>query len=102
MTYEQTGFLSGWKKISQFLGRSVKTCQRWESKESLPVLRDPSGRPVALPEHLRVWLLNYNREYFTRLQGVTNALEVEQDLKQEQHEIEESRIRQQRQNRQQY
>ena len=101
MTYE-TGFLAGWKAIARFLGRSIKTAERWERKENLPVLRDPSGRPVALPEHLRVWLLNYNREYFTRLQGVTNALEVEQDLKQEQHESAERRIRQRKLDQQRY
>lgn len=102
MTYENTGFLSGWKKISQFLGRSIKTCQRWELKENLPVLRDPSGRPICLPEHLRKWLLDYDRKYFSRLQGVSNALEVEQDLKQEQREYEDRRIQQQRLNRQRY
>lgn len=102
MDYKDTGFLSGWKAIARFLGRSVKTCERWERTENLPVLRDPSGRPVALPEHLRQWLLNCSREYFSGVQGVSNALDVEQSLKQEQHEIEERRIQQKRQNRQQY
>lgn len=43
MGNEYQGYLIGWKNIGRYLGRSQRTVQRWELKEGLPVLRDPSG-----------------------------------------------------------
>jgi hypothetical protein len=31
--------LETWKKIARYLGRAVRTCQRWEKFEGLPVHR---------------------------------------------------------------
>lgn len=31
--------LDGWKEISSYLGRNVRTCQRWEKENQLPVYR---------------------------------------------------------------
>ena len=31
--------LETWKKIARYLGREVRTCQRWEKLEGLPVHR---------------------------------------------------------------
>jgi hypothetical protein len=50
--------LNSWKEISQYMGRSVRTLQRWE-QFGLPVHR-PSGRDkssvYAIPSELRKWL----------------------------------------------
>lgn len=50
--------LNGWKEISKYLGRGVRTVQRWEQL-GLPVHR-PRGRPhgavSALEHELEAWL----------------------------------------------
>jgi phage terminase Nu1 subunit (DNA packaging protein) len=50
--------LNSWKEISQYMGRSVRTLQRWE-RFGLPIHR-PSGRDkssvYALPAELQKWL----------------------------------------------
>src|SRR5262245_21440596 len=40
--------LDGWGQIATFLGRDIRTVQRWERQENLPVHRHPGPRP-------RVW-----------------------------------------------
>jgi len=53
--------LGSWKEIAQFLGKSVRTVQRWECERGLPVHR-PSmslqGVVIALPEELESWARN--------------------------------------------
>ncbi len=41
---EQTQFLSGWKDIANYLGKGVRTVQRYERELGLPVRR-PAGKP---------------------------------------------------------
>ncbi len=51
--------LDSWKAISQYLGRSVTTVQRWESDEGLPVRRLPHkkrGSVFAYAGELDSWL----------------------------------------------
>jgi len=51
--------LDSWKDIAAYLGRDLRTVQRWESERRLPVHRLPGGDkpPVyALPSELDVWL----------------------------------------------
>ena len=40
----QTGVLSGWKDIAHYLGKGVRTVQRYERELALPVRR-PAGKP---------------------------------------------------------
>jgi len=51
--------LNSWKEIAAYLGRGVRTVQRWEENLGLPVHR-PGGRMhsavLALPEELDQWL----------------------------------------------
>jgi hypothetical protein len=50
--------LTSWKEIAQYLGRGVRTVQRWEREFGLPVRRptDPCRRTVlAIPEELDAW-----------------------------------------------
>lgn len=51
--------LNSWKEIATYLGRGVRTVQRWEQELNLPVHR-PRGRErsavVAFPRELDQWL----------------------------------------------
>ena len=55
--------LDGWKEIASFLNRDVRTVQRWESKENLPVHRHLHGARAsvfAYQHELEVWWDNYS------------------------------------------
>ena len=56
---EQPFVLNSWKEISAYLGRGVRTVQRWEHDLGLPVHR-PKGRDrsavLAIPVELNAWL----------------------------------------------
>lgn len=52
--------LDSWKEIAGYLGRSVRTVQRWEAERGLPVHRIPGGEAAsvsALKPDLDRWLL---------------------------------------------
>jgi hypothetical protein len=57
--HPQTQALTSWKEIAAYLGKGVRTVQRWEIDFGLPVRR-PSGREkgivYALPQELDHWL----------------------------------------------
>ncbi|PJB79888.1 MAG: hypothetical protein CO090_04735, partial [Acidobacteria bacterium CG_4_9_14_3_um_filter_49_7] len=49
--------LDGWKSISTFIGKSVKTIQRWEQESDFPVHRVPGRRSVfAMKSEVNAWL----------------------------------------------
>lgn len=51
--------LESWKEIGDYLGRSIKTCQRWEREFALPVHRLEGvrrSRVFAAPEELDGWI----------------------------------------------
>ena len=51
--------LGSWKEIAGYVGRSVKTCQRWEQESELPVHRlegTPRSRVFADKDELDVWI----------------------------------------------
>lgn len=54
-----TRVLNSWKEIAAYLGRAIRTVQRWEHDLNLPVHR-PSGRErsavLAFPRELDEWL----------------------------------------------
>jgi phage terminase Nu1 subunit (DNA packaging protein) len=72
--------LNSWKEISQYMGRSVRTLQRWEHF-GLPIHR-PSGRDkssvYALPYELNQWLAKGKpneppvEEFQDRLRAITD------------------------------
>jgi phage terminase Nu1 subunit (DNA packaging protein) len=72
--------LNSWKEISQYMGRSVRTLQRWE-RFGLPVHR-PSGKDrssvYALPHELNRWLEKGKpqeppgQEFQDRLRAITD------------------------------
>ncbi len=59
--------LNSWKEIATFLHRGVRTVQRWESKNQLPVHRVGGGEkaPVfAFAEELQAWLRTFEKNEF--------------------------------------
>jgi len=53
--------LTSWKEIANFLGKGVRTVQRWEATLGLPVIRPAdncSGIVMARPSDLEAWVLN--------------------------------------------
>ncbi len=56
---EPSRFLSGWKEIANYLGKGVRTAQRYERHLGLPVRRPAgksSGSVVAVPAELDGWV----------------------------------------------
>ena len=52
-------YLDSWKEIAVFLNRSVRTVQRWEREEHLPVHRHQHrkrGSVFAFPSEITTWL----------------------------------------------
>jgi hypothetical protein len=50
--------LDSWKKIASYLKRDVRTVQRWERREAMPVhrhLHDKQGSVFAFPSELDAW-----------------------------------------------
>jgi phage terminase Nu1 subunit (DNA packaging protein) len=51
--------LNSWKEIARYMGRTVRTLQRWEEECELPIHR-PRGRKrsavFALPTEIDAWL----------------------------------------------
>jgi hypothetical protein len=59
--------LDSWKEISAYLKRDVRTLQRWEANESLPVHRLPHARQgtvFAFKSELDAWWLNRAQRSF--------------------------------------
>jgi hypothetical protein len=58
ITNSNNGHLTSWKEIASYLGRSVRTVQRWEQDAGLPVRR-PRGKShdsvMAVPAELDAW-----------------------------------------------
>ncbi len=51
--------LNSWKEIASYLGRGVRTVQRWEHDLAMPVRRPRAksrSAVVALPEEIDAWL----------------------------------------------
>ena len=56
--------LNSWKEIASYLGRGVRTVQRWEHELQLPVHRIGKGRraPVyAVASELKFWMMTSTR-----------------------------------------
>ena len=53
--------MTSWKEIAAFLGRSVRTAQRWEMELALPVRRPQLGEKnvvIAIREDLEDWVVS--------------------------------------------
>ncbi len=59
MTTNGSAVLSSWKEIATYLGKGVRTVQRWERDLSLPVRRPVAHNQrivIAVPEELDDWV----------------------------------------------
>lgn len=64
--------LTSWKEISDYFGKGVRTVQRWEMEQGLPVHRSDSGggRGIfAIPEELDAWVRSHPRAPTTAVTG---------------------------------
>ena len=55
---KEADLLESWKEIAEYLGRDIKTCQRWEIKLGLPIHRlegSPRSRVFAYRHELDAW-----------------------------------------------
>jgi hypothetical protein len=60
LSMEKRKILESWKEISDYLHRSIKTCQRWEIELHLPVHRleeTSKARVFAFPDELDRWMI---------------------------------------------
>jgi len=60
-TEEGVAVLSSWKDIARYLGKGVRTAQRWERDSNLPVRRlqkSPKSAVIAVPAEIDAWVKN--------------------------------------------
>jgi hypothetical protein len=65
--------LSSWKEIAQYVGKGVRTVQRWEREAGLPVRRqhgEGKGKVLAFPQEIDGWM----HSAFTRHGDATSEL----------------------------
>lgn len=72
----QPGRLDSWKEIAGYLRRGIRTVQRWEREERLPVHRlvhDKAGSVFAYPAELDAWWKSRQQEGVAVPAPVTNG-----------------------------
>jgi len=90
--------LTSWKEIANYLGKGVRTVQRWEAMLGLPVIRPAdsrSGIVMARPGDLEAWLVNGRRRLQSNpdLRGLKNDnarttfMECVEELRRYQQEV---------------
>ena len=65
-----SNILGSWKEIAVFLHRGVRTVQRWERDEGLPVHRHnhlKRGTIIAYPSEIERWMKERRAEHATAL-----------------------------------
>lgn len=67
--------LTSWKEISQYLGRDIRTCWRWEKQYGLPIHRvdpeSPKSRVYAFKDELDEWLRQETSNRITNRRSVS-------------------------------
>ncbi len=61
--------LHSWKEIAKFLGKGVRTVQRWESSLGLPVVRCRFHQVIARRSDLQSWI----SKVFVRVEHLSTA-----------------------------
>ena len=65
--------LTSWKEIAHYLGKGVRTVQRWEAEFGLPVRRPKSKSHhavLALPEELDAWVRSQTTDRGSQLDNL--------------------------------
>jgi len=77
--------LTSWKEIARFVGKSVRTVQRWERMLGLPVHRPErnlSGIVLADPAELETWMRSQPEASLAKLPAAcARCAEMEQELR---------------------
>lgn len=60
---ETDQWLTGWREIGNYLGKSARTAQRYEHI-GLPFLRDPGGRQIAKKSQIDEFILDMNQRNY--------------------------------------
>jgi hypothetical protein len=71
--------LSSWKEIAAYLGKGVRTVQRWERELDLPVRRPkPNEKQIVLafPDELDAWVRRQSEHRRPEYNGDTNRQEL--------------------------
>ena len=71
-TSDSMKILNGWKEIAVYLETSVRTVQRWESTEGLPVRRHlhrKRGSVYAIPSEVEEWRRRRSLDIRERIRG---------------------------------
>jgi len=55
-------WLSGWKEIAAYLGKSIRTAKHWKRRYYMPVRYDPGGRAVCIKIELNAWIIKFNEK----------------------------------------
>jgi hypothetical protein len=75
--------LNGWKEIAAYLGRSVRTVQRWEKEFGLPVRRFGLSKPesvFAIQREIDAWLLTSQAASAKRVTGAAETSATPEEL----------------------
>jgi predicted DNA-binding transcriptional regulator AlpA len=70
--------LTSWKEIAAYLGKGVRTVQRWETELGLPIRRpNPGDRRIvlAIPSEIDAWINKTTKRKASRLQSAAEVHE---------------------------
>jgi len=60
MNQSYQGWITGWKKIAQYIDRSSKTAKLYYKKYGMPVRRLPGNMPGIIPSEVDEWWINFD------------------------------------------
>ncbi|PKN89330.1 MAG: hypothetical protein CVU51_00810 [Deltaproteobacteria bacterium HGW-Deltaproteobacteria-1] len=93
---ETDQWLTGWRAIGKYFGKSARTVQRYARDDGMPFFCDPSGRPMAMKSHLDAHILKMNQyNYNTKNwpdKGIGKALGYENEKAQQKKDLNERLI----------
>jgi hypothetical protein len=72
--------LTSWKDIAEYLGKGVRTLQRWEDQLGLPVHRPTEGLKsavLAVPEEIDAWVQSLKSEDGQEREALIRSLRIE-------------------------
>jgi hypothetical protein len=72
--------LTSWKDIAEYLGKGVRTVQRWEDELGLPIHRTREGFKsaiLAVPEEIDAWVQSLKSEDNQKREALIQSLRSE-------------------------
>ena len=56
----ENGWITTWKEIARYIGRSVKTAKKYHKSYGLPIRRGPNNTRHAIGYEMDQWLINFD------------------------------------------